>query len=119
MTPDKIIEIIGRYEKELAGAKIPKKRMDPALYFRDLSSDELLAHAHYLCEGIKKYAKNSHQQRKAGSHLTAVQMCLSFAGWYTLEELMDHNRSDVSNGSGKQQPFIPGVTNFREPPGMT
>jgi len=43
---------------------------------------------------VKKYALDPEKQRKTGSHLTAVQMCLSFAGWYTLEELMCHNRPE-------------------------
>lgn len=85
------------YEERLRKAKILKIPMDPKRTFESLSKAERLQHAHFLCEGIKKYAKDPQRQRKAGSHLTAVQMCLSFAGWYTLEDLMNHNRptSDV------------------------
>ncbi len=51
-----------------------------------------MTHAHYLYDDIKEFAMDPQKQRKAGSHLTAIQMCLSFAGWYTLQEIMDHNR---------------------------
>ncbi len=92
MTPEKIISVIKMYEKRLRAADVPKERMDPKRTFYALSDFELLKHAHYLCEGVKEYAKDPAKLRKTGSHLTAVQMCLSFAAWYTLEELMDHNR---------------------------
>lgn len=89
-----MISIIEMYEKRLRAAGIPKVRMDPKRTFGSLAREEMLAHAHFLCDGVKEYAMNPEKQRKAGSHLTAVQMCLSFAYWYTLEELMDHNRPD-------------------------
>lgn len=66
--------------------------MNPKRTFASLSNYELLSHAHFLIDGAKEYARNPEKQRKAGSHLTAIQMCLSFAGWYTLEDLMNHNR---------------------------
>ncbi len=93
MTPEKIISTIEMYEHRLVGENIPKIRIDPKRTFASLSRAETLAHAHYLCDGVKEYAKDPQKQRKTGSHLTAIQMCLSFIGWYTLEELMDHNRS--------------------------
>ncbi len=92
MHPQKIISVIERYETRLQHSHVPKVRMDIRRTFGSLSPEELLAHAHYLCDGVKQYALDPGRQRKAGSHLTAVQMCLSFAGWYTLEELMLHNK---------------------------
>jgi len=93
MTPSQIIQVIAVYEHRLVDARVPKIRLDPKRTFRSTTIAERLSHAHYLCAGVKKYALDAEQQRKAGSHLAAVQMCLSFAGWYTLEELMEHNRS--------------------------
>ncbi len=81
------------YEKRLVEHGVPKIRMNPKRMFASLSQEEMLSHAHFLCSGVKTYAMEPEKQRKTGSHLAAVQMCLSFAGWYTLEELMDHNRS--------------------------
>ncbi len=92
MTPEKIVSVIERYEHELRRMRVPKVRMDPKRTFRMLTRMELLAHAHWLCDGAKGYARDPARQRKAGSHLTAIQMCLSFAGVYTLEDLMNHNR---------------------------
>lgn len=92
MIPQKIVSLIEQYEKEIAALGISKRRMDPSRTFASLSREELLAHAHYLCDGVKEYALDPELQRKTGSHLTAVQMCLSFAGLYTLQELMEHNR---------------------------
>lgn len=92
MTPEKIISIIEMYEELLREAGVPKTRMDPKRTFESTSVAERLAHAHFLCDGVKEYSRDPQRQRKTGSHLTAVQMCLSFAGWYTLEELMNHNR---------------------------
>ncbi|MEK7629810.1 MAG: hypothetical protein AAB432_00295 [Patescibacteria group bacterium] len=93
MTAEKVISVIEMYEKQLYEAGIPKIRMDPKKTFASLSKNEILAHAHYLCDGIKKYAKNPEKQGKSGRHLASIQLCLSFAGWYTLEDLMNHNRS--------------------------
>ncbi len=87
----KIIALIDMYEKRLREENIPKIRIDIKRTFASLKQKEMLAHAHFLCDGVKIYAGNPGKQRKTGSHLTAVQMCLSFAGWYTLEELMNHN----------------------------
>jgi hypothetical protein len=92
MTPEKIISVIEMYEQRLREADIPKIRISPKLTFGSCSPAELLAHAHYLCGGVKAYARDPDKLRKTGSHLTAVQMCLSFANWYTLEELMSHNK---------------------------
>jgi len=66
--------------------------MDPERTFESLTRDERLAHAQFLCDRVKELARYPEKRRKMGSHLTAVQLCLSFAGWYTLEELMNHNK---------------------------
>ncbi len=94
MTPEKIISVIEMYEARLQAYGVAKKRMDPRLTFKKLTSAQLLEHAYYLCDGAKEYARDLTRQRKAGSHLTAIQMCLSFAGWYTLQDLMNHNKPD-------------------------
>ena len=92
MKSEKIISVIEMYEKLLHESGVQKKRADSNKTFAELSKSELLSHAYFLCFGVKEFAQDFKRQRKAGSHLTAVQMCLSFAGWYTLEDLMNHNR---------------------------
>ena len=88
-----ITALVEKYEKLLRDRGIPKKRMDPARSFASLTTEEVLSHAHFLCDRVKKYAGNPGKQRKTGSHFAAVQMCLSFTGWLTLQEMMDDNRS--------------------------
>ncbi len=95
MTPEKIITIIEMYERRLCAANIPKVRMDPKRTFASLTKKERLQHAHFLCDGVRQYAKDPQRQRKTGSHLSAIQICLSFAGWYTLEDLMNHNKPEI------------------------
>lgn len=92
MTTEKIISVIEIYEKRLREADIPKIRMDPQRTFGSLTKEEMLAHAHFLCDGIRIYAKDPEKEGKTGRHLASIQLCLSFAGWYTLKDLMDHNR---------------------------
>jgi hypothetical protein len=92
MTPQKIIAIVKRYEQELAALGVHKKRMDPSRAFSTLSRDEALSHAYYLCDGVQEYAKDPEKAGKTGRHLASIQMCLSFAGLYTLAELMNHNK---------------------------
>ena len=93
MTPEKICAVIEMYERELVDHLIPKRRISPSRSFAWASQTDLLAHAHFLCADAKVYAKNPEKYGKANRHLTAIQMCLSFATWYTLEELMEHNSS--------------------------
>ncbi len=98
MTPDKIIKIVVVYAARLELKGIRKKRMDTSRAFASLSTLEHLEHAHYTCDNVLEYAQKRTKTwadgRKVGSHLTVIQMCLSEAGWYTLDELMTHNASD-------------------------
>ena len=52
----------------------------------------MLAHAHYLLDGILEYAGNPDKKGKCGRHLGSYKTILLVAGWYTLEELMNPNR---------------------------
>jgi hypothetical protein len=94
MTTEKILSVVEKYRKDFERRNIPKTRMDPKKTLGSLSSEERLAHAHFLLDGIAEYAKNPDKKGKTGRHLASVQMILSFENWYTLEELMDHNRPD-------------------------
>ncbi len=92
MDGQKIVLVVEMYEARLRHAGVPKVQMDENQTFGDLGPVEALMHAHYLCDGVKQFAMDPERQRKTGSHLTSVQICLSIAGWYTLKELKDHNR---------------------------
>ncbi len=94
MAPEKVLSVTSLYRKEFEKRGIPRKRMSPSRTLGSLTSKERLAHAHYLLNGIETYARDSCMQGKTGRHLASVQMILSFENWYTLEELMEHNRPD-------------------------
>lgn len=98
MTPEQVVTVVSTYAEKLAKAGVKKESMDPDLTLASLSSQQHLAHAYYLCDGVIKRAQINNADwadgRKVGSHLTSIQYHLSLAGWYTLEELKDHNRQN-------------------------
>lgn len=98
MTKDKILEVVAGYRMVFLYLEIPKVKMDPEKTLGELTSYERLAHAHWLLDGIEKFAKDPSKAGKTGRHLASVQMIFSFEGLYTLEELMNHNRPDPGPG---------------------
>jgi hypothetical protein len=96
MTRTKILEVVALYRQQFVQKGIPKKRMDLKKTLGALTSKERLAHAYYLLDGITEYSGNPLKEGKTGRHLASVQMILSFENWYTLEELMNHNRFSES-----------------------
>jgi len=90
MTAKKIYSVVSMYRARFEKERIPKKRMDPQLFFA--SKEEMLAHAHYLLDGIEKYVKDPNKKGKCERHLGSCQTLLWVAGWHTLEELINHNR---------------------------
>ena len=120
MTPEKIIEVLKRYEAILIRFGIPKIRMEEKSAYGSLSAKELLAHVHFLCDGVrtgcermnilrnefdealesgdKNRLKEIHDESlqlhgKAGRHLGFIQTCFGFLSIYNLSELMNHNRT--------------------------
>ena len=94
MRTEKILEVVALYRMQLEAADIAKVRMDPSKTGADLTQIQMLEHAHWLLDGIIEYAQDSTKVGKTGRHLASVQMFLLFAGWFTLNELMEHNRPD-------------------------
>lgn len=91
MKRNKILAITREYVQKLKEAGISPSRFPTNRSFNTATLDEILSHAHYLACNLQ----NIHSQTQYGKlnrHFTAIQMCLSFAGWYTLDELMQHNR---------------------------
>jgi hypothetical protein len=93
MTPDKIVSVIEGCRQYLEGLGVEAERIEPHKTFGSCSDREVLAHARYLVDNFKNI-DIERQYGKANRHLTAIQMCLSFAGEYTLLDLMNHNRPD-------------------------
>lgn len=91
MAREKIDRVVENYLSRLKEEQIPKKRMDTSRTFGSLTEEEILSHAHYLCSRIKSGDPAPKHEAKMMRHLAAAQMCLSFANWYTLDDLMLHN----------------------------
>lgn len=91
MKRKKIYAVVEQYATALHAKHIKPKRIPTNKTFRDCSVDELLSHAHYLVVMFSTYDAEA-QYGKLNRHPAAIQMLLSFAGWYTLHDLMEHNR---------------------------
>lgn len=92
MTARKIAEVVAMYRERLEREGIPKRRIPEDTTFGSHTIPELLAHAHYLLDGIIEYSMNPERKGKTGRHLGSVQTILGMANWYTLKELQEHNR---------------------------
>jgi hypothetical protein len=99
MTTEKILAVVEMYRMLLEEKGIPKRRMPTDQTLGAISSADRLAHAHYLIDGIVEYAKNPEKKGKTGRHLGWVQAILSLEGWYTIDDVRDHNRPDSRNST--------------------
>ena len=99
MTPESVLKVVDGLAKELERRKVPKKKMAGWRTFHSLGFPDREAHAHYLCDNIKEMLKTRtvtwEDGRKIGSHLTSIQMCLSFADWFSLDVMRHHNYGDL------------------------
>ncbi len=95
MTSAKILSILAKYEQffSLIEYGVEPRRIDPSRTFESCTKQEILSHARYLVENFKNINVET-QCGKANRHLAAIQMCLSFAGIFTLQDLMNHNRPE-------------------------
>lgn len=94
MTKEKILSVVAMYRERFTREGIPKKRASPTCPL--VRKAEMLAHAHYLADSVAELASNPEKIGKTNRHLGSLQTLLWIAGWYTLEELMIHNRPDES-----------------------
>lgn len=81
-----------QYRDTLDDSGIVPQRIDEHSRFADVSVNQLLQHARYLCDSVLDFAQHSDKTHKTNRHYAALQMCLSFAGWYTLGDIMNHSR---------------------------
>ncbi len=91
MTPEKILSVIANYKEKLQAEGAAPQRLSPKKSFGASSQNELANHAYYLTETVAEHIRN-HKIEKAHRHLGSLQTILSFLRWYSLEELMSHNR---------------------------
>ena len=94
MNTHKITHILVEYKNTLESVGVVPRRILTHKTFGEYSEDPdaLLSHALYLVEGALVTAQDKDKYGKLNRHLTAIQMCLSFAGLYSLDELMAHNK---------------------------
>ncbi len=92
MTPEKIKENVDRYIAELSKYGISARKINSKYTFGSQPKENILAHAMYLCKNIQDFIFDSKQWDKVNRHYAAIQMCLSFAHWYTLDQLREHNK---------------------------
>ncbi len=91
MKRKEILAIVAKYKKKLERSAITPRRIAKRRTFGSCTHIELLQHALYLVVHIEEI-DSVRQRDKLNRHFAAMQMCLSFADWYTLESLMNHNR---------------------------
>jgi hypothetical protein len=96
VTNKEIVYIVKSYDKNLTALGIKPKRINTnkSFGFYKNSPCRLLQHAKYLCGIFESHTDTG----KINRHLTAIQMVLSFAGVYTLDELMHHNKYNQIGG---------------------
>ena len=94
MTKKKILAVVELYRERFEAEEIPKIRL--GLDDKFCSRWDMLAHAHYLLDGIVEYVENPEQVGETGRHLGCVQVLLIVCGCYTIREVMNHNRPDES-----------------------
>jgi hypothetical protein len=94
MDTHKITRILVEYKTKLDDLGVKPERILTHKTFRDYTEDPgaLLSHALYLVDGALVTAQDKEKYGKLNRHLTAIQMCLSFAGIYSLDQLMNHNK---------------------------
>lgn len=101
MTPDKVIEICDKYMKyfDTLGVDVikhAKKEVCEGTMMVDNIGQTATAYEHiyWMCAEIKEFVKKE-EMDKAFRWLGFVQGVLWCVGEYTINELRDHNRSNV------------------------
>lgn len=88
----KIMSVVRDYKALFVEKGVSIQRIETSCKFSEVSEDAVLAHAHHLVENIINFIDDKRDSGKIHRHFAALQMCLSFAGWYSLDDLMNHNR---------------------------
>ncbi|MBY0559889.1 hypothetical protein [Hyphomicrobium sp.] len=87
MTPEKVLEVIDRYEKFLAPKKLEPKRLTG----KGVIYKERIGHLLYMCAEIRKFVAEGRME-KAFRWLGFIQGALWSDAHFTVEELALHNK---------------------------
>ena len=90
METEHIKKVVLMYKKRLELRNIQPQRMN--IKMTPPLESEVLPHAHYLVNSVLHYLKHDDKYGKINRHLSSIQNCLLFAGWYTISDLMKHNK---------------------------
>lgn len=103
MTPQKVIEVLGRYTFMLEGNGYAPARSDPNSRISLSNPNDkhrLLCHLAWMCHEAKRFLIDSMEQYPGGTQskiekamrwLGYIQGCLACLDLYTVEELRRHN----------------------------
>lgn len=89
MKPERIIEVVTRYETDLRD----RSGIVPIQNPNAKTLDERLEHASWMCGEVKHFAQNSTTLDKAERWLGFIQGVLWGAGVYSIDEMRTDNRA--------------------------
>lgn len=88
MEKSKMIEVCREYDDLLKADGFVSKHREP------LSNEYDMNHIRWMVNEIPKIIENPEKEAKANRWLGFVQGVLSMKGYYTIDEMKGHNRSD-------------------------
>ncbi len=91
MKRKEILAIVKKYRAQLLELNVRPQRIDENRTFGSCSKDELLSHALFHSMSIDNI-DCKRQYDKFNRLFCTIQLCLSFANWYTLGGLRNTNR---------------------------
>lgn len=95
MTPEKVLQVIGKYQDTFLKKRIIKKKMSDVDFDQllNLNSDriKILRHCYYMLDEMEEFVREGRME-KCFRWLGFIQGVLLVSGLFTLNELKDHSR---------------------------
>jgi methionine salvage enolase-phosphatase E1 len=98
MNADKLLDVIAIYRKNFIRKKI--EAVDFSHIDKPIKCEEILSHCHGMLNKMEKFVLEGRIE-KAFKWLGFVQGCLWSAGYYSLEDLKNHNRPTIEKFLGE------------------
>jgi methionine salvage enolase-phosphatase E1 len=98
MNADKLLAVIAIYRKNFIRKKI--EAVDFSHIDKPIKCEEILSHCHGMLNKMEKFVLEGRIE-KAFKWLGFVQGCLWSAGYYSLEDLKNHNRPTIEKFLGE------------------
>lgn len=107
MEDKKVLEVLDIYDHAFRTAGFPEVKHPHNQLF--LYKDDVLAHCRSMLNGIKEFISlgNKEKRDRALIRLGFVQGCLAATGFYTVNDLKEHNRPDeqAANADPAHEPL--------------